>query len=182
MATRKQAKRKSLIQILALIIAVVVIVVAVIIFQSWWNSRPGPEPKDISVTAKVGEKTQEISPYLVCEPGKECPEGEVPNLEVGPDETLVLEIPEAINQQEWKVLTIYDDPAANDETLHASKETEIVEVPGSVEPIEASSGERPQLQVVEVSAVMVGTDEAGEQAPFTSVWALSTMSEEELRD
>ena len=44
MATRKEARKKSLLQILALIVVVAVIVASVVIFQSWRNSRPGPEP------------------------------------------------------------------------------------------------------------------------------------------
>ena len=40
MATVKQARKKSLLQFLALIIAVAVIVVAVVLFQKWWNDRP----------------------------------------------------------------------------------------------------------------------------------------------
>lgn len=179
MATRKEARKRSLLQILALIIAVVIIVVGVVVFQNWWNSRPGPEPQEVSITASVGDESKEISPYLVCQPGVECPEGEVPNLIVGEDETLRLDIPEAIHDHEWKVLTIYDDPAANDETVHGGYDTDFVEIPGSVDPIEASTGERPRLMVVEVSALMVGTDDNGEETPFSTVWSLSTMSEED---
>src|SRR5690625_6955843 len=77
MATRKQARKQTLVQVLALLIAVVVIVVAVVLFQSWSNNRPGAHPKDIRVTATVGDESIEVAPYLVCEPGTECPEGEV---------------------------------------------------------------------------------------------------------
>lgn len=182
MATRKEARKRSLLQILALIIAVVIIVVGVVVFQNWWNSRPGPEPQEVSITASVGDESKEISPYLVCQPGVECPEGEVPNLIVGEDETLRLDIPEAIHDHEWKVLTIYDDPAANDETVHGGYDTDFVEIPGSVDPIEASTGERPRLMVVEVSALMVGTDDNGEETPFSTVWSLSTMSEEDQEE
>src|SRR5688500_19241139 len=76
MATRKQARKQTLVQVLALLIAVVVIVVAVVLFQSWSNNRPGAHPKDIRVTATVGDESIEVAPYLVCEPGTECPEGE----------------------------------------------------------------------------------------------------------
>ncbi|MFH0412291.1 DUF2771 domain-containing protein [Corynebacterium sp. L4756] len=183
MATRKQARKQTLIQVLALLIAVVVIVVAVVLFQSWANNRPGAEPEDIRVTATVGDESIEVAPYLVCMPGTECPEGEVPNIEVGPDETLKLDIPNDISRYQWQVLSIYDDPAANDETLHGAGQTETVEIPGSVDPIEASgSDERPQLMVVEVSAVLVGTDDEGEEAPYSSIWSVSTMSEEELAE
>lgn len=183
MATRKEAKRKQLIQVLALIIAVIVIVVAVVLFQNWWNSRPGPEPEDVAVTAHVGDKELEVHPYMSCEPGTECEEKDVPNLEVGPDDKLVMDIPEAIHNHEWRVLSIYDDPAANDETTHGAYDTETVEIPGSVDPIEESTSgenkERPKLMVVEVSSIMIGTDADGEETPYTTVWSLSTMSDAE---
>ena len=51
MATRKEARKKSLLQILALIVVVAVIVAAVVIFQNWWNQRPGPDPRDIKAVS-----------------------------------------------------------------------------------------------------------------------------------
>ena len=182
MATVKQARKKSLLQFLALIIAVAVIVVAVVMFQKWWNDRPGPEPKDVTITATVGDETIEVSPYSICEPATECEEGDVPNLTVGPDDTLKLDIPEAISNHEWSVLSIYDDPAANDSTAHGANETTSVEIPGSVAPIEASTGERPLLKVVEISTLMIGHDANGEETPLHTVWSLSTLSEEELKE
>src|SRR5699024_1616418 len=98
MATRKQARKQTLIQVLALLIAVVVIVVAVVLFQSWANSRPGAHPNDIRITATVGDEYMEVAPYLVCVPGTECPEGEVPNMYVGEDDTLKLDIPDDISR------------------------------------------------------------------------------------
>lgn len=182
MATVKQARKKSLLQFLALIIAVAVIVVAVVLFQKWWNDRPGPSPQDVTIKATVADNSVEVSPYIVCEPGTECPEGKVPNLTVGPDDTLNIEIPEAISDHEWNVLSIYDDPAANDSTTHGANETTELDIPGSVEPIEASTGERPKLMVVEISTLMIGHDDAGEETPMNTVWSLSTMSEDELKE
>ena len=182
MATVKQARKKSLLQFLALIIAVAVIVVAVVLFQKWRNDRPGPEPQDVTITATVGSDTLDVAPYSVCEPGTDCKEGEVPNLTVGPDDTLKLEIPEAISNHEWSVLSIYDDPAANDSTSHGANETTSLDIPGSVPPIEASTGERPKLMVVEISTLMIGHDANGEETPMQTVWSLSTMTDEELEE
>lgn len=182
MATVKQARKKSLLQFLALIIAVAVIVVAVVLFQKWRNDRPGPEPQDVTITATVGSATLDVAPYSVCEPGTDCKEGEVPNLTVGPDDTLKLEIPEAISNHEWSVLSIYDDPAANDSTAHGANETTSLDIPGSVPPIEASTGERPKLMVVEISTLMIGHDANGEETPMQTVWSLSTMTDEELKE
>ncbi|MCZ9298246.1 MULTISPECIES: DUF2771 domain-containing protein [Corynebacterium] len=182
MATVKQARKKSLLQFLALIIAVAVIVVAVVLFQKWRNDRPGPEPQDVTITATVGSDTLDVAPYSVCEPGTDCKEGEVPNLTVGPDDTLKLEIPEAISNHEWSVLSIYDDPAANDSTSHGANETTSLDIPGSVPPIEASTGERPKLMVVEISTLMIGHDANGEETPMQTVWSLSTMTDKELKE
>ncbi len=178
MATRRQAKKKSLLQILSLIIAVVIIVVAAVLVQNWWNNRPGPEPQDVAVTASVGGDSIEVSPYLVCEPGLECPEGEVPNLPVGEDESLRLEIPEPIHNHDWQLLLIYDDPAANDQQYHGPHDLEELEIPGSVDPV-GDSTERPRLVVVEITSVMVGTDDAGEETPYATVWSLSTHEDPE---
>ena len=182
MATVKQARKKSLLQFLVLIIAVAVIVVAVVLFQKWRNDRPGPEPQDVTITATVGSDTLDVAPYSVCEPGTDCKEGEVPNLTVGPDDTLKLEIPEAISNHEWSVLSIYDDPAANDSTSHGANETTSLDIPGSVPPIEASTGERPKLMVVEISTLMIGHDANGEETPMQTVWSLSTMTDKELKE
>lgn len=173
MATRREAKKKSLLQILALIIAVVIVVVAAVLFQNWWNDRPGPEPGEVAITASAGGESVEVAPYLVCEPGLECPEGEVPNLPVGEDETLRLEIPEPIHNHDWQLLMIYDDPAANDQQLHGPYDTTEVEIPGSVDPV-GESEERPRLVVVEVSSVMIGRDDEDEETPYATVWSLNT--------
>lgn len=178
MATRKEAKKKSLLQLLAVIIAVVVIVVAVVLFQNWRSNKPGAQPQDIKVTASVGDESMEVAPYMVCEPGADCPEGEVPNLVVGENDTLKIEVPDDIASNQWQLLTIYDDPAANDEQLHGAGETTVVEVPGSVEG--ASEGKKAHLAVVEISAVLLGTDEGGEETPYTAVWSLSTLAPDEL--
>lgn len=166
MATRKEAKKKALLQILAMVTAVVIIVVGALLFQNWWNSRPGPEPHDVTVTFRVGDKSIDVNPYLACEPGGDCPEGEIPQIEVGKDDTLTVEVPQNVSNHDWQVLRIYDKVEANDETLHGPNETNTVDVPGSVD--EAN------LQVVEVHSVMVGTDANGEEAPFTTVWSVST--------
>lgn len=172
MATRKEAKRKSLIQVLVLIVAVVVVAVAALVFQNWWQNRPGAEPSEITVHASVGDREAEITPYLVCELGEECPEAEVNELLVDADETLRLEIPEEIYSTQWRVLQIYDDPAANDEILHGSYDTDSVEISGSADDA--------RLLVVEISTVVVGTDDEGEETPYSVVWSISTMDGADL--
>lgn len=179
MATRKEAKRKSLLQVLALIIVVVIVVAAVLLFQNWMNSRPGPEPEDVTLTASVGEESIEVSPYTVCEPGTDCPEAEVPTIDVGPDESLTIELPEPVYNHDWQLLTIYDNPAANGQQLHGPNDTQSVEIPGSVDPV-GDSEERPELAVVEISSVMIGHDDEGVETPYSTIWSIATENAGEL--
>ena len=179
MSTAKKARQKSLLQFLTLLVAVVIIVVAAVLAQNWWNNRPGPQPHDVTVTASSGTDSIDVSPYIVCEPGLECPEGEVPNLPVGEDGTLTLEIPEEIHDHDWQLLMIYDDPAANDQQLHGAYDATEVEIPGSVDPV-AEGEARPRLMVVEISSAMIGLDANDEETPYATVWSLSTMEDGEV--
>lgn len=172
MATLKEAKQKSFIQVIGLVFVIILVVAAVVLGQTWLNSRPDPEPEEVSVTVAVGDRSREISPYLVCAPGEECVEGEVPVLEVGAEESLTVTVPKPIYDHDWQVLSIYDDPGANNQLLHGPHDTESVEVPGSVDPI-GDSAERPRLVVVEISSVMIGHDEAGVETPYTTVWSIA---------
>lgn len=175
MASRK-TKRKNIIQIISLALAVVIVVVISVLFQQWWNNRPDPEPAEISIAASAPAGELEVFPFSICEPGVECPENEVPTLNVGADEELHLTIPESIYDHDWYLLTIYDDPAANDEAYHGANETTEVTLPGSVDPLE-DGVERPRLVVVEISAIMIGHDSNGEETPYTVTWSLSTMEQ-----
>lgn len=176
MSTPRKARQRSLLQFLTLLIAVVIIILAAVLAQNWWNNRLGPAPQDITVTARLDDASIEVSPYLVCEPGLECPEGEVPNLPVDPDDTLLLEIPEAIHDHDWQLLMIYDDPAVNEQQLHGAYDTEQVEIPGSVDPL-TEGDPRPRLMVVEISSAQVGLDADGEETPYATVWSLSTLQD-----
>lgn len=156
-------RKKNLIQFLILIIAVAVVITGSIAFQNWWNNRPGPEPAAVKIKANGTE----ISPYMICEPGVECPEGQVPQVSVGPDETLKIEVPKEVYDHDWSVLKIYDDPAANDQSYYKGHEAKDVEIKGALD------GEpRPRLVVVEVSTVLIGHDAQGVETPYTVVWSV----------
>ncbi|WPF66734.1 MULTISPECIES: DUF2771 domain-containing protein [unclassified Corynebacterium] len=171
MATRKKGKHRSLVQILALLITVVIVIVALYLFQTWWNDRPDPEPQDIQLTATVGEEKKDLSPYMVCEVGATCEGGEVPTMAVGENDELVLDLPEPVYDHHWSLLTIYDDPAYNDETIYEGHQQKSVTVPGSVDPAEEGAP-RPRLMVVEVNSALIGTDDQGEPTPFSTVWSV----------
>ncbi|MCQ9371720.1 DUF2771 domain-containing protein, partial [Corynebacterium sp. 35RC1] len=133
MASRAQ-RRKNLIQIVALVIAVVVVITASVLFQNWWNNRPGPQPAEVAISVSNGSEQVEVTPYSVCEPGVECAENEVPVVPVPSDGTMTLTLPKEIYDHDWALLKIYDDPAANSEAYYTSNQATEVTIPGSVDP------------------------------------------------
>lgn len=158
------SRKKNLIQFLIMVVAVVAVVAGSIAFQNWWNNRPGPEPGTVTIKANG----QEIKPYMVCEPGVACPEGEVPKIAVGPDDALKIELPKEIYDHDWSLLKIYDDPAANSQQYFKANEAKETEVKGS-----ADGEPRPRLVVVEVSTVLIGHDANGVETPYTVVWSIN---------
>ncbi|MBC3186429.1 DUF2771 domain-containing protein [Corynebacterium sp. zg-331] len=171
MAPRKKGAHRPLTQILALIITVVIVIVVLYLFQTWWSDRPDPAPQDIRLKATVGEHSMDLSPYLVCEVGTTCEGGEAPMIPVGEHDDLILDLPEPVYDHHWSLLTIYDDPAYNDEKIYEGHQQRSVTVPGSLDPAEEGAP-RPRLMVVEVNSALIGEDEQGDPTPMSTVWSL----------
>lgn len=167
--------RKNLKQIAALVVAVVVVIVVSLAFQNWWNSRPGPEPAEVSITASNGEETVTIFPYSICEPGVECTEATVPTISATEGDIISLQVPQEIYDHDWSLLTIYDDPAANDEFYYGPYEQETAEVPVTVA-ASTDNTTKPRLVVLEIKSVMIGHDAQGVETPYTTTWSLSIPS------
>ena len=168
----RKSRRKNLQRIVALLVAVVVVVIASVAFQRWWNNRPGPEPKDVAITVTVNGTEQEVLPYSICELGSNCVENKVTMLDVADDAKISIKVPRYVYDHEWTQLTIYDNPAANDEKLHGAHERDTIEVPVTIDPVEDKKDVRPRLVVVEIRSVMIGHDAQGEQTPQTATWSL----------
>ncbi|GAA1474542.1 DUF2771 domain-containing protein [Corynebacterium felinum] len=168
----KAKTRKTIIQISGLVAAVAVVVVASVLFQNWWNNRPGPEPRDVAIQATIQDDTTDVFPFSICEPGVECEEAAPTILKLGADETMKLVLPKHVYDHDWSLLKIYDDPAANDEHYFGAYEQQTVDIKGSAEPVEKNSTTRPQLVVVEVKAVMIGHDANGVETPYTTTWSI----------
>lgn len=181
MATRKEAKRKTLLQVLTLVVIAAVVVAVVVLAQSWIRNQPAPEPADTALEVTVGGETTEIYPYMIAEPGVEPEEGDVPTIQAGEDETVTVTVPDHVSDHDWSAVLIYDDPAANDQILHGPHDTNRIEVPVSVDPT-TEDGDRPLLMVVEIQSVMIGTDADGNEAPFTTVWSVATQHAESTED
>lgn len=158
---------------LAIIAVVIVAIVAGLYFyMDWQRNRPGAAPAEIDVTAHAGENEATTRPFSVCEFGEECPEGDVAPIDVAGTDNVRISVPREVAQQQWSVLSIYDDPAANSERTFTPGEAEEVDVPVKADGAEGEDA--PRLVVVEVSTLLIGQDEAGEETPVITTWAFST--------
>ncbi len=174
--SRKTRRRKNAIQIVSLIAAVIIVIVCSVLFQNWWNNRPGPDPREVTITVTAGEHTQEFKPYSLCEPGVPCEESTVTTLDpaiVESAEQLEISVPKEIYDHDWSLLAIYDNPAANDEFYYGPYEKQTASVPLSVDPVSKESTERPKLIVAEIKSVMIGPDKAGNETPYTVTWSIA---------
>lgn len=167
------AARKNLTQFLVLVAAVVVVVTVSVVFQNWWNNRPGPEPSEVTITASSALAEIEASPYTACEIGETCEEGEVPSLKVPQDGDVTLTLPRDVYDHDWALLKVYDEPAASSEEYFTSFAEKEVTVPLSVDAVDGSDGHRPRLVLLEIKSLLVGTSAAGDEAPFEVVWSIS---------
>ncbi|MBI8999897.1 DUF2771 domain-containing protein [Corynebacterium sp. CCM 9185] len=174
MAERRN-KGRNLRQFVTLIIAVIIVVVVSVLFQRWWNDRPGPPPQEITLEASAGDRTVTVTPYSACEIDAECPEGEVTDLPVGADDTLTIMLPPEVYDRDFSLLMIYDNPAANDQRLYPGNSTKKVEVPGSLA-LKADDGGKSteaRLLVVELRSPQIGIAADGTESPVRVVWSIN---------
>lgn len=162
----KRSTKKNLVQIGALVLAVCLILGISLFFQQWWNNRPGAEPKDVAISVMVADNTTEILPYSVCEPGLPCTPSEPPVVKVKANDHIELKLPREIYDHDWTLLTIYDDPSANDQFRYGSYEQESASVAVT------SDIENARLGVIEIHSVMIGHDAKGQETPMTVVWSI----------
>ncbi|MGP9725125.1 DUF2771 domain-containing protein [Corynebacterium sp. AOP40-9SA-29] len=172
---RRAAQRKQLMTFGAIVLLVVVVAAAVLGYQHWSNNRPGTPPEDlrVTVTDASGEE-KEYAPYRICQRFTgECDESDPIDIDLGPDDDLTLSLPEEITSQDWSLLEIYDNHAADTESTSAAGERNEVTVHGSADLDSDEEDGTAQLAIVEVHALILG-EEDGEEVPYGVVWAFST--------
>lgn len=161
----------------AIVVAVIAIVAGLYFFLNWQDNRPATPPAELEVaaTADGSDNEQEVSatPFSVCEFGAECPEGEVTRINAEGAENIRLTVPDDVAQQQWTVLSIYDDPAANSERTFTPGEATEVDIPVTTQ----HDGNDTNLVVMEVSALLIGADDKGEETPVMATWAFTTEAE-----
>ena len=162
-AAPERNTKTTLIQIGVMLATVVVVTIAFLGFRTWWKPAD-PEPQDVHITVATADTKEEIAPYSVCEQGVECQEQPLTELSFGDDVTLTL--PEAIYDHDWALLKIYDNPAKNDQSYYGSHEKQEITLP--------THEDDAQLMVIEVSSLMIGHDDQGEETPYVVTWSISS--------
>lgn len=153
-------------KILALIlVGVVVVVGAVYAFMEYQRNRPSAPVRDLTVEVAAGGETLAVPTYTVCELDVECPGGDAPTMPLHGQREVTLTVPAEIAKGSWRLLTIYDDPAANSEHILQSGES-------TQEVIQAVTDSGAKLVVAEVSALAVEKSDDGEEVPVIATWSL----------
>lgn len=166
-------KSSTALTVTLIAVAVVAIVAGLYFFLNWQQSRPATPPDQIEVTAAAGDTDVSATPFSVCEFGAECPEGEVARIDTAGAESVRITVPKEVGQQQWSVLSIYDDPAANTERTITPGEATEVDIPVTTQ----KDGNDTGLVVIEVSTLLVGKDGEGEETPVVTTWAFTTEAE-----
>lgn len=153
-------------QIAVIVVGVIVLVGGIYAFLEWQRSAPSTPVHDIRVQVTAGDTTQELAPYTVCPLDEQCDGGDPPTFAVGDEQALTLTVPEEISSSGWRLLTIYDDPAANDEHVFQSHETR-------EQTVDAVTDSGARLVVAEVSALEIDKGEDGEEFPVLATWSVA---------
>ena len=170
MVKGKAGKSNTALTVALIAIAVTVIVAGLYFFLDWQENRPATPPDQIEVTAAAGDSDVTSTPFSVCEFGAECPEGDVARIDASGAESVRISVPRDVAQQQWSVLSIYDDPAANSERTFTPGEAGDVDIPLTTD----NDGNDANLVVIEVSALLVGKDSNNEETPVVTTWAFTT--------
>lgn len=170
MVESKAGKSNTALTLALIAAAVIAVVAGLYFFLKWQEGRPATPPDQLEVTASANDKDVASRPFSVCEFGAECPEGDVARIDSAGAESVRITVPKEVAQQQWSVLSIYDDPAANTERTFTPGEANEVDIPLTTD----NEGTTTHLVVIEVSALLVGTDTNNEETPVVTTWAFTT--------
>ena len=149
---------------MAIAVAAIALVVGIYAFLEWQRSQPTTPVRDLHITVESAGQSHEIPPYTVCELDAECPGGQPPSVPLD-DDPVTFTVPREIAAMSWRLLVVYDDPAANNEVVFTSAEAEQYTVDAVTE-----SGAK--LIVGEVSALGIDHNEHGDEIPVLATWSV----------
>ncbi|WJY67573.1 DUF2771 family protein [Corynebacterium auris] len=152
-------------QLLVLVVGVALVVGGFALFLEWQRSRPITPPGELRVEVANGDSVLLVEPYTICELDEQCDGGEPPRFELDESSPVTFTLPEEIASSSWKLLTIYDDPGANEEQLFQSGQAENA----TADPVKDGA----RLVVAEVSFLTVDAAAGGEETPVLATWSVA---------
>lgn len=164
MAPKRAATQQWKVLAIALV-GVVVLVGAVYSFMSYQQNKPGTPVRDLEVAVAAAGQTEQVPVYTVCELDVECPGGEPPRMRLPDQGGVTVTVPGEIERNSWRLLLIYDDPAANTERVFTSGESGEETVPAVTE-----SGAK--LVVAEITTLDIEKGDDGEESPVIATWSV----------
>ena len=164
MAQQRAATQQWKVLAIALV-GVLALVGAVYAFMRYQDSKPGTPVRELEVAVTAGGHTEQIPAYTVCELDVECPGGEPPSVRLPDQGDVTFTVPDDIARNSWRLLLIYDDPAANAERVFTSGESGEETAPAMTE-----SGAK--LVVAEITTLDIETGDDGEETPVIATWSV----------
>ena len=162
-STSPRRERKWL-PVLVIAVAALTLVVASYAFSQWQHSRPATPARDLQIAVESAGQSHQIPPYTVCELDEECAGGQPPAVALD-DNPVTFTVPSEIAALSWRLLVVYDDPAANNEVVFTSGEAE-------QHTVDAVTDSGAKLVVGEVSALGIDYNEQGEEVPVLATWSV----------
>ncbi|QPK83773.1 DUF2771 domain-containing protein [Corynebacterium qintianiae] len=147
-----------------LIVGAVVLVGGFYLVAQWQRNKPAEPVREMQVSVSSGENTLEVEPYTICELDAECDGGEPPTMPLDTSVDVTVAVPKDLASTSWRLLSIYDDPSANEEQIFQSGEA----TDGTVPAVKDGA----QLVVAEVSALAVDTNDSGQEIPVIATWSV----------
>lgn len=147
------------------LVGVLVLVGAVYAFLRYQDSKPGTPVGELEVSVTAGGQAEQIPAYTVCELDVECPGGEPPRVRLPDQGEVTFTVPPEIERNSWRLLLIYDDPAANTERVFTSGESGEETAPAVTE-----SGAK--LVVAEITTLDIEKGDDGEETPVIATWSV----------
>ena len=164
MAQQRAATQQWKVLAIALV-GVLALVGAVYAFMRYQDSKPGTPVRELEVAVTAGGHTEQIPAYTVCELDVECPGGEPPSVRLPDQGDVTFTVPGEIERNSWRLLLIYDDPAANAERVFTSGESGEETAPAMTE-----SGAK--LVVAEITTLDIEQGDDGEEIPVIATWSV----------
>lgn len=176
-STRKRsATPRPALQFAIIGVVVVALVAGLYFFIDSRRNAPDTPPNELEVTASIDGKDVSTLPFKVCELDQaDCPEGDIAFVDTSnaSNGSIRIKVPDEVSSQQWTLLGVYDDPAANTTRTFTPGEAYEVDVPITVERSEEEGGPT-SVVVIEVSTLLVDHNDADEEVPVQATWSFTT--------